>query len=115
MANIPNTKNDDNEIPIEHEMKEFLDRINKYVCVIPNDVTANILKSTGVQCYDEKIVKIVSLAAQKYTVDIINDCYQLCKSKQSSSSQKKESQKNTNQLVLTYEDLECVLRERGID
>ncbi|KAF0986676.1 hypothetical protein HZS_7754, partial [Henneguya salminicola] len=113
MASSERSKENSNDS--ESELKEFLSKIDKYECVIPNDVTSHILRSSGVAVSDDKISKLVSIAAQKFIVDIISDCFQLCKTKEVSNAVKKETQTSSNQFCLTYDDLECVLNERGIE
>ena len=89
------------------------------------------MKKAGFVVNDPKLVKILSLASQKFISEIINDCMQYHKIKTSSKStlqllapqtapQKSggsnaDNKKQQNTAVLTIEDLSTVLQDYGIN
>ena len=87
------------------------------------------MKKAGFVVNDPKLVKILSLASQKFISEIINDCMQYHKIKTNSKSSLQLStpqvstqklgnnsdNKKGNAAVLTIEDLSTVLQDYGIN
>ncbi|KII61812.1 Transcription initiation factor TFIID subunit 10 [Thelohanellus kitauei] len=95
------------------EIEKYLKKVSRHECVIPNELTSVILQSAGVNCEDENLVKIISLGAQKFITEILAECYEFNKNKDTGKAQRKEGQ--SANMTLTYEDLEFILRQKGID
>ena len=81
-----------------------------------SQVTLHYMQRAGLQCSDPRMVAMISMAAQKFTTDIVNDSVQYAKlraaNEKSSSSSGKN--KNSNNLALTMDDLTSALSEQGI-
>ena len=87
--------------------------ISDYSPTIPDAVTQHFLSTAGFETSDPRIVKLVSLASQKFVSDIANDALQHCKMRnagQSASSKKGKDRKHT----MTTEDLSQALSDQGI-
>jgi transcription initiation factor TFIID subunit 10 len=88
-------------------VEEFVESMEDFSPIIPDEVIEYYLKKTGFSCPDVRIKRLISLAAQKFISDIVNDTMQYCKIRQQRRKDKK--------LVLTMEDLERSLKEYGIN
>ena len=80
---------------------------------IPDEVTQHFLRSSGFQCPDVRVTRLVSLATHKFVADLTNDAMQHCKERQR-QQQAKQPGKGDAKFVLTTEDLAATSREHGI-
>ncbi|KAF0540339.1 transcription initiation factor protein [Gigaspora margarita] len=96
----------------DRSLLEFLLLLDNFEPLIPDFVTEYYLNKSGIQCDDIRIMRLMSLAAQKFVADIATDAFQYCKIRQQS---KKNIGKQRNKTVLTLEDLVAALSEYGIN
>jgi len=96
-------------------LADFVQQLDDYVPTIPDSVTAFYLNTAGFETTDPRIVRLVSLAAQKFVSDVVNDALQHCKMRASSGQTTKKQLKDKQRLVLTMEDLTPALAEYGIN
>ncbi|RHZ60071.1 hypothetical protein Glove_359g17 [Diversispora epigaea] len=96
----------------DRSLLEFLSLMDDFEPLIPELVTEYYLSRAGVQCDDIRVMRLMSLAAQKFLADIATDAFQYCKIRQQS---KKNVGKQRTKTVLTLEDLTAALSEYGID
>ncbi|RZF35817.1 hypothetical protein LSTR_LSTR006275 [Laodelphax striatellus] len=80
---------------------------------VPDAVTSAYLNSAGFDASDPRIVRLISLAAQKFICDIANDALQHCKVRSSNVTTKSTKTKD-RRFTLTMEDLAPALAEFGI-
>ena len=73
-------------------------------------MTQHFLNRAGFQCPDERVTRLISLAAHKFVADITNDAMVQCKARAAKAS--KEG--GPTPLVLTTEDLTASCKEYGI-
>lgn len=95
-------------------LADFMNQTEDYPATIPDSVTAYYLNSAGFEATDPRIVRLVSVAAQKFISDVANDALQHCKMRVSSQAAKKQA-RDKQQLTLTMEDLTPALAEYGIN
>lgn len=95
-----------------HPLSDFLLQLEDYTPTIPDAVTAYYLNSSGYEGSDPRIVRLISLAAQKFISDIANDALQHCKMRGAGQSKKAIKDKR---YTLTMEDLTPALAEYGIN
>ncbi|MCP9264653.1 Transcription initiation factor TFIID subunit 10 [Dirofilaria immitis] len=88
-------------VPLGTSLRDFVNDLDNYVPTIPDAVTIHYMKKSGVDCADSRVIRLFSLAAQKFTSDIILDAMQ-------------QGTKETR-YTLTSELLEPVLAEYGIE
>eukprot|EP00123_Amoebidium_parasiticum_P015331 comp22905_c0_seq1/m.36231 comp22905_c0_seq1/g.36231 ORF comp22905_c0_seq1/g.36231 comp22905_c0_seq1/m.36231 type:complete len:172 (-) comp22905_c0_seq1:267-782(-) len=70
------------ELAEQRALAHFLAQMEDYTPAIPDAVTSYYLKRAGFDCPDEKVVRMVSLAAQKFIADIANEALQQQKKNQ---------------------------------
>ena len=78
---------------------------------IPDEVTQHFLNRAGFQCPDERVTRLISLAAHKFVADITNDA--MVHSKARAAKANKEGGPPMGP-VLTTEDLAASCKEYGI-
>ncbi|XP_034942007.1 transcription initiation factor TFIID subunit 10-like [Chelonus insularis] len=93
-------------------LSEVLRQLENYTPTIPDAVTEYYMHTAGLNTPDPRLVRLISLASQKFIADIANDALQHYKARganQSSKSKGKDREHN-----LTMEDLASAVAERGI-
>ncbi|ESN94160.1 hypothetical protein HELRODRAFT_69115 [Helobdella robusta] len=89
----------------------FVMQLDETPTIIPDVVTSSFLNSAGFEASDPRLVKLVSLAGQKFIAEIVNDALQHCRVKSSGQNKKQSKDKK---LTLTMEDLSPALADHGI-
>ncbi|XP_046655578.1 transcription initiation factor TFIID subunit 10-like [Daphnia pulicaria] len=95
-------------------LSDFLMTLEDYTPTIPDAVTCSYLASSGFEASDPRIVRLVSIAAQKFISDIVNDALQHCKMRGANTVQSSKNKTKDKRYVLTMEDLAPALAEYGI-
>ncbi|CAN8008769.1 hypothetical protein HPB47_012543 [Ixodes persulcatus] len=98
--------------PSGQSLSELLLQLEDYSPTLPDAVTAHYLNTAGFEASDPRVVRLVSLAAQKFLSDITNDALQHCKMRGAGQSKKASKDKR---YTLTMEDLSPALHEYGIN
>lgn len=93
-------------------LSDFLQQLEDYTPTIPDAVTGFFLNSSGFDASDPRVLRLISLAAQKFISDIANDALQHCKVR--SSNQPSKTKGKDRRYTLTMEDLSPALAEYGI-
>ncbi|XP_053481208.1 transcription initiation factor TFIID subunit 10 isoform X2 [Ictalurus furcatus] len=95
-------------------LADFLMQLEDYTPTIPDAVTGYYLNRAGFEASDPRIIRLISLAAQKFVSDIANDALQHCKMKGTASGSSRSKTKD-KKYTLTMEDLTPALSEYGIN
>ncbi|KAL8191485.1 UNVERIFIED_CONTAM: Transcription initiation factor TFIID subunit 10 [Gekko kuhli] len=93
---------------------DFLLQLEDYTPTVPDAVTGYYLNRAGFEASDPRIIRLISLAAQKFISDIANDALQHCKMKGTASGSSRNKAKD-KKYTLTMEDLAPALAEYGIN
>ncbi|XP_029911369.1 transcription initiation factor TFIID subunit 10 [Myripristis murdjan] len=93
---------------------DFLMQLEDYTPTIPDAVTGYYLNRAGFEASDPRIIRLISLASQKFISDIANDALQYCKMKGTASGSSRSKAKD-KKYTLTMEDLSPALSEYGIN
>ncbi|CAB4384587.1 transcription initiation factor IID, TAF10 subunit [Rhizophagus irregularis] len=96
----------------DRSLLDFLRILDGFEPLIPDHVSEYYLSRSGASCDDIRVMRLMSLAAQKFVADIATDAFQYCKIRQQS---KKNLGKQRNKTVLNLEDLAAALSEYGIN
>lgn len=99
--------------PLEKaDVEDLLAAMETFVPTIPEEVTRHYLRQTGFQSSDERIVRLVSLAAQKFATDVVQDSMQRAKWRRDAARGKDKVE--DRRPMLTTEDLTDALKEQGV-
>ncbi|CAJ0582090.1 unnamed protein product, partial [Mesorhabditis spiculigera] len=97
------------------DLREFVNALDDFVPVIPDSVTQYYMGKAGVSNCDPRIVRLISLATQKFVSDIALDCMQQARMKGLGVGPSKKASSNKDvKYTLTNEILDPVLKEYGM-
>lgn len=88
----------------------ILEAIKEFDSSIPDAVVNHFLNVAGLQTSDQRIVRLIAIAAQKFIHDIVSDSLQHCKLRGVQGKKTKEKK-----YTLAIEDLASALAEYGIE
>ncbi|XP_018355819.1 PREDICTED: transcription initiation factor TFIID subunit 10-like isoform X2 [Trachymyrmex septentrionalis] len=93
-------------------LSDFLMQLEDYTPTVPDAITEHYLHTAGFNAIDPRIVRLVSLAAQKFISEIANDALQHCKTR--GANQNTKTKGKDRRYTLTMEDLTPAVAEYGI-
>ncbi|CAO2597787.1 Transcription initiation factor TFIID subunit 10 [Lemmus lemmus] len=111
---LPSAANEVKPVVSSTPLVDFLMQLEDYTPTIPDAVTGYYLNRAGFEASDPRIIRLISLAAEKFISDIANDALQHCKMKGTASGCSRGKRKD-RKYTLTMEDLTPALSEYGIN
>ncbi|XP_055946378.1 transcription initiation factor TFIID subunit 10-like isoform X2 [Argiope bruennichi] len=93
-------------------LSEFVSQLDNYPSSIPDSVASFFMQSAGLPTPDPRILRLISIAAHKFVIDIANDAMQHSKAKVTDQAERTKRSKGP---VLTMDDLSASLADRGIN
>lgn len=100
-------------IPPQPPLSDFLMQLEEYTPTIPDAVVKHYLSTSGFDTSDPRVLRLVSLAAQKFVSDVANDALQHCKMRSAGQAIKNNKNKD-RKFVMTMEDLGQALGNQGV-
>jgi len=111
-----NKKSDELQAKKDRSLAEFLLMLDDFKPLIPSEVTDYYLQRVGFDCEDERVKRLLALAAQKFVADIAADAYQHARIRTGANRSKAGGQATSKvKTTLTMEDLSSALAEHGIN
>ncbi|CAG7834341.1 unnamed protein product, partial [Allacma fusca] len=101
-----------NHDPSGFALSDFLSQLEDYTPTIPDAVANHFLHQAGFDSTDPRLTRLISIAAQKFISDIINESFTHCKLK--GAAQVGKAKAKDKKYVLTLDDLIPVLNDYGI-
>ncbi|PSC70841.1 Transcription initiation factor TFIID subunit 10 [Micractinium conductrix] len=98
-------------------LKELLDELEDYAPVVPDEVTHHALRQSGYDCKDARTVRFISIAAQRFLAQVLEEAHNAHKLRQMAPAPKlKEAgyDPRDRRDLLTTEDLIKALDEYGV-
>jgi len=92
------------------DKNNILEAIEEFDSSIPDAVVHHFLNVAGMQTTDQRIIRLIAIAAQKFVHDIVSDSLQHCKLRGAQGKKTKEKK-----YTLTIEDLASALAAYGIE
>ena len=96
------------------DISNFIQSLDSYDPTIPKEVSQYYLSKSGVNVHDERILKLVSLATDKFMADVIFDSKQYSQLRQRSQNKERKRKAVQSADTLEFQDLVCSLKLRGI-
>ncbi|KAH9615723.1 hypothetical protein KSS87_013260 [Heliosperma pusillum] len=97
-------------------LSHFLSSLMDYSPTIPDELAEHYLAKSGFHSPDTRLIRLVSVATQKFISEVATDALQHCKARQSSIvKDKRDKQQKDKRLILTMDDLSRALREYGVN
>jgi transcription initiation factor TFIID subunit 10 len=97
-------------------LTDFLASLMDYTPTIPDELVEHYMAKSGFQCPDIRLIRLVSVATQKFVSEVATDALHHCKARQSSIvKDKRDKQPKDKRLILTMEDLSKALKEYGVN
>lgn len=131
------TRREEEEKRKDRTLAEFLQMLDGYRPLIPDQVTEHYLEKVGFECEDVRLKRLISLAAEKFVADIAADAFQYARirtnagpgarGKATASGNQSavaaaaaaaaaaSSSKDRSRTILTMDDLSAALGEYGIN
>lgn len=98
-------------------LKELLDEVEDYAPAVPDEVTQHALRQSGYDCKDVRTVRLISIAAQRFLAQVLEEAHSVHKLRQMAPAVKlKEAgyDPKDRRELLTAEDLVKALEEHGV-
>lgn len=100
---------------VAEEVTELSVTMEGVVTTVPEQLTQYCMEKSGIQCQDETVHKLMSLAAQRFLEGLIRDALKIHKrSIGSKPTQKGKDAATQDKAVLSSEDLAAALQEYGM-
>ncbi|ALC39083.1 Taf10b [Drosophila busckii] len=98
-------------------LSDFMLQLEDYTPLMPDAVTAHYLNMGGFHADDKRIVRLISIATQKFMSEIIDDALQHSKARThlQNSNTPGGSKAKDRKFTLTMEDLQPALADYGIN
>jgi len=104
--------NRQSSLPSGAPVGDLMSQLEDYHPTIPDSVTAYYVNRAGFEASDPRVIRLISLAAQKFVSDVANDALTFSRMRGAGHSKKKSSEKR---YTLTMEDLAPALNEYGVN
>ncbi|KAH8403248.1 hypothetical protein KR222_008982 [Zaprionus bogoriensis] len=106
----------DRSAPASH-LSDFMLQLEDYTPLLPDAVTSHYLNMGGFHADDKRIVRLISIATQKFMSDIIDDALQHSKARthMQNAATPGGTKAKDRKFTLTMDDLQPALADYGIN
>jgi transcription initiation factor TFIID subunit 10 len=130
------SRREEEESRKDRTLAEFLQLLDGYTPLIPDQVTDFYLEKVGFECHDLRLKRLLSLAAEKFVSDIAADAFQYARIRTNAgpggrprgqvggagaagaagaAGSNAQGARDRSRTVLTMDDLSAALGEYGIN
>jgi len=95
-------------------LSDLLMQLEDYAPTIPDAVSNHYLHMAGFEATDPRMSRLLSIAAQKFISDVVNEAFTHCKLKGQANLANNKAKVKDKKYTLTMEDLIPVLNDHGI-
>mmetsp|Transcript_40201 Transcript_40201/g.55805 ORF Transcript_40201/g.55805 Transcript_40201/m.55805 type:complete len:131 (+) Transcript_40201:139-531(+) len=98
--------------------EDFFAALEDYTPTIPDVLTEHFLAKSGCADADIHVIRLVSLAAQKFIADVAEEAHWHCLQRQQAANKQKLEHgydARDKRKLLTTEDLACAMKEYGVN
>eukprot|EP00963_Diacronema_lutheri_P011857 scaffold1499_cov318-Pavlova_lutheri.AAC.6 len=102
----------------KEQLEVLSERLAEYVPTIPDELTEHCMAEGGLVTRDKRLVRLVSVAAQRFVALATNDALQVCKRRKLASAKELRERgfdPRDKKLALTMEDLAVALEDYGVN
>lgn len=102
----------------KEQLEALSERLEEYVPTVPDELTEHCLAEGGLVTRDKRLVRLVSVAAQRFVALATNDALQVCKRRRLASAKELRERgfdPRDKKLALTMEDLAVALEDYGVN
>lgn len=100
------------------QLESLSQRLEDYVPTIPDELTQHCIEEGGLVTKDKRIVRLVSVAAQRFIALATNDALQVCKRRRLAPAKELRERgfdPRDKRLILAMEDLAAALEDYGVN
>lgn len=108
---------DRSKVLCREEVEQLLNILGEYKPAIPDELVRLYLSEAGFSTDDNRVERLIALAAQKFVADVANDAISHSRLRHAANQggSRARAAAKSGKITLTTDDLEKALREYGVN